>query len=70
MLTLNYRGTEKSQSFKSNGIAGGAGVGVETRIDDLYLGLEVRQQFAARSDELEDSSATNTVFSLQANWKF
>lgn len=70
MLSLNYRGEIKSETFKSNGFSGGAGAGVETRIDDLYLGAEVRQQFAQRSDELEDSASSNTVFSIQASWKF
>lgn len=70
MLSLNYRGEVESRSFKSNGISASAGAGVETRIDDLLLGLEVRQQFVTRNDELEDSATSNTVFSAQASWKF
>ncbi len=70
MLSINYRGEMKSESFTSNGFSGGAGAGVETRIDDLYLGAEVRQQFAQRSAEFKDSASSNTVFSIQASWKF
>lgn len=70
MLTLNYRGEMKSETFTSNGFAASAGAGVETRIDDLLLGIEVRQHFASRNDELKDSAASNTVFSAQASWKF
>lgn len=70
MLTLNYRGEMKSDSIKSNGFSAGGGLGVETRVDDLMLGAEVRQQFSTRSNELKDSAASNTVFTAQVSWKF
>lgn len=70
MLTLNYRGEMQSNSIKSNGFAGGAGVGVETWVDDIMLGLEARQVFAKRSDELKNSAASNTVIQAQFSWKF
>ena len=69
MLTLNYRGEMQSNSIKSNGFAGGAGVGVETWVDDIMLGLEARQVFAQRSG-LKNSAASNTVIQAQFSWKF
>lgn len=70
MLTLNYRGEMQSNSIKSNGFAGGAGVGVETWVDDIMLGLEARQVFAQRSGKLKNSAASNTVIQVQFSWKF
>ena len=70
MLTLNYRGEMQSNSIKSNGFAGGAGVGAETWVDDIMLGLEARQVFAQRSGELKNSAASNTVIQAQFSWKF
>ena len=79
MLTLNYRGDiidadsnylSFRDSITSNGFAGSIGLGVETWVDDLMLGLEVRQVFAARSGELKESASSNTVLQAQLSWKF
>lgn len=79
MLTLNYRGDiidadsnylSFRDSITSNGFAGSIGLGVETWVDDLMLGLEVRQIFAARSGELKESASSNTVLQAQLSWKF
>lgn len=70
MLTLNYRGEMQSHSIKSNGFAGGVGLGVETWVDDIMLGLEARQVFAQRSGELKNSASSNTVIQAQFSWKF
>ena len=79
MLTLNYRGSQTTaaagelpfrDSIKSNGFAGGIGLGVETWIDDIMLGLEARQVFAQRSGELKNSASSNTVVQAQFSWKF
>lgn len=70
MLKLNYRGEINSQTFKSNGFAGSAGIGVETWVDDVMIGLEARQVFAQRADELKNSAASNTVIQAQLSWKF
>lgn len=78
MLSLNYKGdyetptgrTSFSNSISSNGPAGSAGIGVETWVDDLMVGMEVRQTFASRKDELKKSSASNTIIQLQLSWKF
>ena len=70
MLKLNYRGEMNSKEINSNGFAGSAGLGVETWVDDVMVGLEVRQVFAKRSDELKDSAASNTVIQAQLSWKF
>lgn len=78
-LTLNYRGTVTKptnevipfrDSIKSNGFAGGAGIGVETLVDDVMIGVEARQVFAQRSGELKNSAASNTVIQAQFSWKF
>ncbi len=70
MLHLNYRGEANSSKISSNGFAGAAGLGVETWVDDLMIGLEVREVFAQRQKELKNSSAANTLIQLQLSWKF
>lgn len=70
MLTLNYRGEVSSESIKSNGFAGSVGIGVETWVDDVMIGLEARQVFAKRADDLKDSATSNTVVQAQLSWKF
>lgn len=79
MLTLNYRGSiinadENEIPFRdsitSNGFSGAAGVGVETWVDDVMIGLEARQVFATRSNELKESAASNTVLQAKLSWKF
>ena len=70
MLTLNYRGEMSSSSIKSNGFAGSAGVGVETWVDDLMIGLEAREVFAPRSKQLKESASSNLVIQAQLSWKF
>ena len=78
MLTFNYRGSINTasdeipfrNSIKSNGFAGGVGLGVETWVDDIMLGLEARQVFAQRSGELKNSASSNTVIQAQFSWKF
>ncbi len=78
MLTFNYRGEVAAggktypfrDSIKTSGFSGSAGIGIETWVDDLMLGVEVRQVFAQRADELKESAAANTVFQAQLSWKF
>ncbi len=70
MLTLNYRGEMSSSSISSNGLAGAVGAGLETWVDDLMLGLEVRQSFAPRSKDLKKSASSNTIIQAQLSWKF
>ena len=70
MLHLNYRGEMQSDKISSNGFAGAVGFGVETWIDDLMLGLEVRDVFAKRQKELKDSSDSNVLIQAQLSWKF
>ncbi len=70
MLHLNYRAEQNSSKISSNGFAGAAGLGVETWIDDLMIGLEVREVFAQRQKDLKKSSAANTLIQLQLSWKF
>jgi len=43
---------------------------METWVDDLMLGVEVRQVFASRQDELKKSASSNTVIQAQLSWKF
>lgn len=70
MLHLNYRGEVESSKTSSNGFAAAAGLGVETWIDDLMLGLEVREVFAQRQNELKNSADMNMLVQLQLSWKF
>ena len=80
MLKLDYHGevtlttpatnVDFSNSISSNGPSGSVGIGVETWVDDLMIGLEVRQVFAPRKDELKKSASSNTVIQAQLSWKF
>lgn len=70
MLHVNYRGETQSSKISSNGFADAAGLGVETWVDDLMIGLEVREVFAQRQKELKNSSGANTLIQLQLSWKF
>ena len=70
MLKLNYRGEIQSHSFSSNGFTASGGIGVETWVDDLMLGAEVREVYAKRGSDLSGSSATNLVLTLHTSWKF
>lgn len=70
MLHVNYRAEQGSSKISSNGFAGAAGLGVETWIDDLMIGLEVREVFAQRQKELKNSAGANTLVQLQLSWKF
>ena len=70
MLHVNYRGETQSTKISSNGFAGVAGIGVETWVDDLMIGLEVREVFAQRQKELKNSAGANTLIQLQLSWKF
>lgn len=79
-LTLNYRGTylkhgeidtkDFKNSVKSNGFVGTVGLGVETWIDDIMLGLEIKEAFSTRKEELKGSASANTIIQAQASWKF
>lgn len=69
-LKLNYRGELQSHSFSSNGFFAGAGLGVETWVDDLMLGMEVRDVYVKRSGKLAGSADSNLVLQLQTSWKF
>jgi len=70
MLKLNYRGEINSTTINSGGLSAGAGIGVETWVDDVMIGAEVREIFAKRSGRLSASSDTSTVFQVQLSWKF
>lgn len=70
MLTLNYRGEIESDTVKSNGFSFSGGLGAEMLVDDVLLGLEARQVFAARSGELKKSSSSNTAVLARVSWKF
>lgn len=78
MLSANYNGTYTSptglvsfsDSISSNSPSGSVGVGVETWVDDLMVGVEVRQVFAPRKDQLKKSASSNTVIQAQLSWKF
>lgn len=70
LLKLNYRGELNSTTINSSGIAASAGIGVETWVDDLMLGLEVREVMAKRSGDLSASSSASTVAQVQLSWKF
>lgn len=70
MLSLNYRGGIQGETVDSNLFIGSAGIGVETHIDDLMLGLEVQEFFSPYSGDFKDSSSANTVASVKFSWKF
>lgn len=70
MLSLNYQGVIESTTVDSNGFIASAGLGVETHVDDMMLGLEVQEFFSPYSGELKESDSANTVISAKISWKF
>ena len=80
ILSLDYHGevtlttppvtVDFSNSVSSNAPSGSIGIGVETWVDDVMIGLEVRQVFASRQKELKKSASSNTVIQAQLSWKF
>ncbi|MBR5609269.1 MAG: hypothetical protein IKW63_03290 [Elusimicrobiaceae bacterium] len=70
MLSLNYQGVIESTTVNSNGFIASAGLGVETHVDDMMLGLEVQEFFTPYSGQLKDSDSANTVISAKISWKF
>lgn len=70
MLSLNHRGVIESTTVDSNGFIASAGLGVETHVDDMMLGLEVQEFFTPYSGQLKDSDSANTVISAKISWKF
>lgn len=70
MLSLNYQGVIESTTVDSNGFIASAGLGVETHVDDMMLGLEVQEFFTPYSGQLKDSDSANTVISAKISWKF
>ncbi len=79
MLSLDYHGdltltgqnpVSFSDSISSNKPSGSVGIGVETWVDDVMLGVEVRQVFVSRPSELKKSASSNTVIQAQLSWKF
>ena len=69
-LKLNYRGEIQGSTLNFGAPAGDLGVGVETWVDDVMIGLEIRQVFAPRSAELKNSAVSNTLIQAQLSWKF
>lgn len=70
MLSLNYRGGIESTSIDANTFIASAGLGVETHVDDMMLGIEVQEFFSPYSGQLKDSDSANTVISAKISWKF
>lgn len=70
MLTLNYRGGIEGDTLHSNTFIGAAGIGIETHIDDLMIGLEIASLCVPYSKSFKDSSLANAVASLKFSWKF
>ena len=70
MLSLNYRGGIESTSIDANTFIASAGLGIETHVDDMMLGIEVQEFFSPYSGQLKDSDSANTVISAKISWKF
>ena len=70
MLSLNYQGVIESTTVDSNGFIASAGLGIETHVDDMMLGLEVQEFFSPYSGQLKESDSANTVISAKISWKF
>ena len=69
-LTLNYRGVIQADTLNTNAPLGIAGLGVQTYLDDILVGLEVTEHFSPYSNKFKKSSVANTVLSLTFSWKF
>lgn len=70
MLSLDYRAEINSDTIKSDGFTGAAGIGVEVRVDDLMLGIEAKEHFSTRSKDLKESANNNLSVSAKFSWKF
>lgn len=70
LLMLNYRGVIKGENINTSTFVGAAGIGVQTYLDDLLVGLEVREFFSPYSSDFKDSSKASTVASVTFSWKF
>ena len=70
ILKLNYRGEQQGHTINSSTFAGAAGLGVETWVDDVMIGLEAKQVFATHSGVLKNSAPSNTLIQAQLSWKF
>ena len=69
-LTLNYHGVIRGENIDTNSLLGAVGLGVQTYVDDLLIGLEITEQMTSYSKEFKDSSSTNTTLDLTFSWKF
>ena len=69
-LTLNYHGVLRGENINTGSFLGAAGIGVQTYLDDVLVGLEATEHIHSYSKEFKDSSSTNTVVSLTFSWKF
>lgn len=69
-LTLNYRGVISGDTINTGSPLAVAGLGVQTYLDDLMIGLEVTEHINMYQDEFKDSAKANTVASLTFSWKF
>ena len=69
-LTLNYHGVIQGENFNTGAVLGVAGLGVQTYLDDVLVGLEVTEHFSKYSGKFSHSSSASTVFALTFSWKF
>lgn len=69
-LTLNYRGVIQADTLNTGTVLGAAGLGIQTYIDDLLIGLEVTEHFSPYSNKFKKSSVANTVAAVTFSWKF
>ena len=69
-VSLNYHGGVRGETDDAGSALGAVGVGVQTLLDDVLIGLEVSEQFTPYSGVFKDSSKASTVVSVSFNWKF
>ncbi len=69
-LSLNYRGVISGDTINTGAALGAVGLGVQTYVDDLLIGLEVTEHFSPYSNKFKDSSVANTVAAVTFSWKF
>ena len=69
-LTLNYRGVIQADTLNTGSALGMAGLGVQTYLDDVLVGLEIAEHFSPYSNKFKKSAVANTVVSLTFSWKF
>ncbi|WP_428897406.1 hypothetical protein Dip518_001195 [Parelusimicrobium proximum] len=60
----------ETKNYSSTNFSGGFGLGLERKVSDLFLALELKANTSSRSDDFKDSDTIFYTAALKAAWKF